>query len=300
VRKIQGTIIIDGLIEGRIPALPQAEEKLRAWVDSARAAGLKFVIQVDGDRFTLLADNKPMQATKLAPQPSEAISTALMEMLKTFPPAERGKVSSTIRSVEFRPGQEVQTLYPIASDGTVNVQTRTVESATHVPPPPMTIGERVKMGLFSLAGVIAVLALSALFVDYRGLWRDMKTEMKGPSAEAIEVQNETFGEYFVVEKKEVTGGGKSLRLLLRRTAKFPQSSADLAMASTQPQTRPVEHRLLIDSLASGYMRAEYFDGKGGFQSFTSARIAPLRQSETMELVLPLSSDDPPRKIVFTN
>jgi hypothetical protein len=300
VKKIEGTLIIDGLIEGRIPALPQAEEKLRAWVESARGVGLKFVIQVDGDRFTLLADNTPMQATKLAPQPSEVISSAVMEMLKTFPPGERGKVSSTLRSVEFRPRQEVQTLYPIAADGAVNVQARTVEAATLVPPPPMTLRERMKMGLFSLAAVIAVLALSAVFVDYRGLWREMKSEMKGPNAEEIEVEDSTFGEYFAVEKKEVTMGGKSLRLLLRRTAKFPQSSEDLAMASTRPQTRPVEHRLVIDSLAKGYVRAEYFDENGRFASFTSARIAPLRQSETMELVLPIEAESPPRKIVFTN
>jgi len=84
--KTEGTLIIDGLIEGRIPALPAAEDKLRAWVNFARSAGLEFTLNLDGGNFSLLADNSPLPAKQFAPEPSEIISRALSEMLKTIPP----------------------------------------------------------------------------------------------------------------------------------------------------------------------------------------------------------------------
>src|SRR6185295_4506229 len=93
VAKIEGTLIIDGLIEGKIPALPGAEDKLRAWVNFARSAGLEFNLNIDGNSFSLLADNSPRPAAKFAPEPSEIISSALSEMLKTIPPADRAKLS---------------------------------------------------------------------------------------------------------------------------------------------------------------------------------------------------------------
>ena len=298
--KIEGTLIIDGLIEGKIPALPGAEDKLRAWVNFARAAGLEFDLQLDGGSFSLLADNSARSAKKFAPEPSEIISSALGEMLKTIPPADRGRLTSTLRSIEYRPRQEVQTLYQITPDGTVDPRQRIVEAQTHAPPPPLTLKERLRMGLFGLAAAVAVIALSAVFVDYSRLWREIREEVTTLSADAIQIDNSTFADFFTVEKKQISPDGKSLRLLLRRTSKFPLTDADFAAITTQPTTQPVLRRLTLDSLSRGYIRCEYFDNKGVFQSFTFARLHPLHQSETMELSLPLSLESRPARIAFTN
>jgi hypothetical protein len=298
--KLEGTLIIDGLIEGKIPALPGAEDKLRAWVNFARQAGLEFDLQLDGGSFSLLADNSARSAKKFAPEPSEIISSALSEMLKTIPPADRGKLSSTLRSIEYRPRQEVQTLYPITPDGNVDSRQRIVEAQTHAPPPPLTARERLRMGLFGLTAAIAVIALSAVFVDYPKLWREIREEVTTPSADQIQIDNSIFADYFTVEKKEISPDSKSLRLLLRRTEKFPRTESDFTAASTQPTTQPVLRRLTLDSLSRGYIRCEYFDSKGTFQTFHFARLHPLRQSETMELTLPFSPDSRPSRIVFTN
>lgn len=298
--KIEGTLIIDGLIEGKIPALPGAEDKLRAWVNFARQAGLEFDLQLDGGSFSLLADNSPRPVKKFAPDPQEIISSAIAEMLKTIPPADRGKLSSTLRSIEYRPRQEVQTLYPITPDGAVDSRQRIVEAQTHAPPPPLTARERLRMGLFGLAAAIAVIAISAVFVDYPKLWHEIREEVTTPSADAIQIDNSTFADYFNVEKKAISPDAKSLRLLLRRTAKFPLTDTDFSTLSTQPTTQPNLRRLTLDSLSRGYIRCEYFDSRGTFQTFHFARLHPLRQSETMELSLPLPPESRPSKIVFTN
>jgi len=300
VAKIEGTLIIDGLIEGKIPALPAAEDKLRAWVNFARQAGLDFDLQLDGGSFSLLADNSPRHAKKFAPEPSEMISSAVGEMLKTIPPADRGKLTSTLRSIEYRPRQEVQTLYPITPEGAVDSRQRIVEAQTHAPPPPLTTRERVRMGLFGLAAAVTVIAISAVFVDYPKLWREIREEVTTPSADQIQFDNATFADYFAVEKKQISADGKSLRLLLRRTDKFPITDSDFMAATTQPTTQPTLRRLTLDSLWRGYIRCELFDSKGAFQTFHFARIQPLRQSEAMEVSLPLSPESRPGRIVFTN
>ena len=298
--KVEGTIIVDGLIEGKVPALPGAEEKLRGWVNFARGAGLDFSFNLDGGSFSLLADNSPRAAKKFAPEPSEIISSAVAEMLKTIPPADRGKISSTLRSIEYRPHQEVQTLYPITPQGAVDARQRIVEAHTQPPPPPLTARERMRMGLFGLAAAVAVIAVSAVFVDYPKLWREIREEASTPSADQIQIENATFAEYFTVEKKEISADGKTLRLLLRRTAKFPLADANFTAAMTQPTTQPNLRRLTLDSLSRGYIRCEYFDSAGDFQSFQFARVAPLRRSEAMELKLPLSPEARPSRIVLAN
>jgi hypothetical protein len=300
VAKIEGTLIIDGLIEGKIPALPGAEDKLRGWVNFARGAGLDFDLQLDGGSFSLLADNSPRAAKKFAPEPSEIISSAVGEMLKTIPPADRGRFTSTLRSIEYRRGQEVQTLYPITPEGAVDSRQRIVDAQTQAPPPPLSSRERLRMGLFGLGAAVAVIMVSALFVDYRKLWREIREEVRIPSADQIQIDNATFADYFAVEKKQISSDGKSLRLLLRRTSRFPINETDLSAASTQPTTQPTLRRLTLDSLWRGYVRCEFFDGKDNFQSFHFERIEPLRRSDAMELSLPLSPESRPSRIVFTN
>jgi hypothetical protein len=298
--KTEGTLILDGLIEGRLPALPGAEDKLRAWVHFARHAGLDFNLNLDGGSFSLLADNSPRPAKKFSPEPSEIISSALSEMLKTIPPADRGKISSTLRSIEYRPHQEVQTLYPITPDGAVAPRQRIIEAHTHAPPPPLTTRERLRMGLFGLAAAIAVIAISALFVDYSKLWHEIRAEVSTPRADQIQIDNSIFADYFTIEKKALSPDSKSLRLLLRRTPRFPLTESDFTSASTRPSTQPNLRRLTLDSLSSGYIRCEYFNANNSFQSFHFTRLLPLRQSETLELILPLPPDSLPARIVFTN
>ena len=221
-------------------------------------------------------------------------------MLKTIPPGDRAKLSSTLRSIEVRPGQEVQTIYRITPEGTVDLQSRVVEAKTHTAPPPLTMKERMRMGIFGLAAAVAVIAISALFVDYAKLWREIREEVKLPSADGIAVENAVFADFFVVEKKQMTVDGKTLRLLVRRTSKFPINEKDFAALATGPTTQPQMRRLTLDSLLRGYVRCECFDAKGEFLGFQMLRIAELRDQEAVEVRVGISPEARAARIVLTN
>jgi hypothetical protein len=164
----------------------------------------------------------------------------------------------------------------------------TAQKETRTGPPPITMRERLKMFLLTLFPVIAVLALSTLFIDYPKFFHQIHQDAAPPSADAITFDNSTFSSYFTIEKSERSPDRKSIRLLLRRIGILP--------TTTQPTTNP----LTQDSLSRGYIRCEFFDDKGNFLSFTQARISPLHKSETMQLIVPLPTNPSPTRIVVTN
>ena len=119
--KIEGTVILDGLIEGRVPSDPDAERHLREWIDLARSMKLRFNLETDAGSFSLLADNSAVRAADLERGPAATVSELLTQLLTIFSPDEKPRVYSTLNSVEYGKGMETQTLYSIAPDGTVNM-----------------------------------------------------------------------------------------------------------------------------------------------------------------------------------
>jgi len=64
--KTEGTIVLDGLIEGRLPDDPSIEDKLEQWLEFVGQLGLRFNLEVTGSSFSLLPDSTPVRA-KLPP-----------------------------------------------------------------------------------------------------------------------------------------------------------------------------------------------------------------------------------------
>ena len=123
--KIERTFLLDGLLEGRLPARPGAESDLRGWVRFAGGRGIRLDLVIEGSRFSLLSDNTPRSTDDLEADPATLLAELLGDFLKAFDPPERTGVCSTLRTIEYRPGQEVQTAFAIAPDGKVVTQDRT-------------------------------------------------------------------------------------------------------------------------------------------------------------------------------
>jgi len=289
-QKIEGTVVLDGLIEGSVPALPDAADRLRQWVDVAASANVHFSLELDGNRFSLLADRTPVLAQLLGRDPAEAIGGALGELLKAFPPPERRGVLSTVRSTEYRPAEEVQTVYTIGPDGQIHTQQRVVEAATQAPPQPLTTREKWLMAGLGVGLALLVFAVSAVFVDYKALFGRVVDRVTPLDVEAMPVDTGPFVPYLSVTKREKDRRGEVLTLTLKRTAAFPRTDADCQGLLATPD-RPLPDRMTIESLARGYVRVEYFDADGKFLGHTMERIHGLRSAETIELKLPL----PPKK-----
>lgn len=283
---IEGTFALDGLIEGRIPERADAKDLLHEWIGFAAKAKLKFSLELEGNSFSLLADNSPIQVAKLEAAPDEAVANALTELLRIFPAAERRHVISTIRTVEYGKGTEVQTVYAVGPDGAVQSRQRTVDAKTTPAPRQLTVREKFRIAAIGLVIALLVLSISSIFVDYRAALNSIIDAVRGFDPGAVEVEAGGFQDYLAVENKEAQRGGKELILTLKRTEAFPVKEADLQRL-LDGAGKSIPARMTLEALARGYVHCEYFDKKNELLGFTEQRISGLRENETIKLVLPL-------------
>jgi hypothetical protein len=295
MEKIEGMLQLDGLLEGRLSALPEGEKRLQEWVRFAGSVALPFSLEIDGSQFNLLPGRQPLEAAQLGPEPSETVVNALNQLVKLFPASERQHVFSTLRSVEYRANLEIQTLYAMGSQGQIEARQRSVESQTTAPLRPMGHKQKLRLAGLGLAVALVVLAASTFFVDYRQLLARVRDRLTPFDAQAVAVDNAAFEPYFTVEGKASQEG--CLVLSLKRTPQYPQSPQDLDKLSAQ-SAGSLEQRLAVEALARGYVHCELFDRDGRFITAAFERIAPLQQEESIRLRLPLPPDRRLGKIIL--
>ncbi len=287
------------------PHPPRALERLQQF---AAQSPPRFNLRLDGPSFSLLADNTPLVVSQLKLRPEDIIVGALEELIRIFPPPERTGLSSTLRSVEYRPNQEIQTLYVFGPTGRVVVQQQTVASRTTPPAAPLTRRQRLERVAFGLVAAALVLVLSTFVIDYRGLYNSL---MGAKTALNIPVENTAFSGYLTLDQPALSPDGRSLILHLHRTPAYPLTDAQVEAApATGPATRAatqpggaVRIRLALDALARGYLRVEQFDEKNKFIASATLRIADLRTQPDVELTIPLNvyrgQPVTPHRIVIT-
>lgn len=294
--KTQGTIVLDGLIEGRLPNRPDGEQALREWLDEAAASSLRFSLQVEAGTFSLLADNRPVAAAELGREAADTISAALRALVRLFGPTEPGSLQSTLRSVEYRRGEAVQTLYTVRADGTVEVVARTVDAQTVAPPRPLTTAEKVRFAAAGLAAALAILLASSFVVDYERLLGKAVEAARPFRADELAVDAGPFERYVSIVSK-ARRGEDALALGLKRSGQFPLSSRDVDRLFAAAGGS-VAARLTVEALARGYVRWEYFDGEGTFLGQAVGRIADLRRRESIVVVLALPREGRPVRLVM--
>ncbi len=299
--RVEGTLVLDGLIEGAVPRTDDGEALLRKWVQFAAASHLHFSVEFEGPSFSILPDDRPIPVERIGGDPARRIRETLQELLKIFPAGPpRGAVFSTLHSTEYRPHLEVQTLYVIQPDGTVDARQRTATARTVPPPRPLSLRQRLAMVAVGLVLAAALLGLSALFVDYGALLRGIDEGLHPFDADGTTVENGPFTAYFTVDRVRPVGGGRAALLTLRRTPAFPtcpETIDDLLRAGRQSESP--RDLLAAEALAQGYVRVELFGAHGQFVGFSLHRIAALRTDETVELLVPLPSDRRVTRIVLT-
>ncbi len=297
--KVEGTIILNGLVQGKVPVLPGSEQRLRDWAEFARSVNLVFNLEIAGGTFGFLADQTPIDVSKLGHDPVETVKAALGELLKIFPTGERAGVFSTLRAVEYRKAEEVQTLYIIAPDGSVLARSRTVSADTTAPAAPLSTRDRALRIAIGSAMLVLLLMASSLFIDYRGMLASLRSQFRPLDAPHFPVDATAFERYFTVEAKAAAHDGQGLVLTLHRAPDFPNPQA---VPATRPSTAPSASdasRLAAAAVATGYLRCEYFDEKGQFMGFVMMRIKPLRDAETMKVEIPFDRERRPSSILIT-
>ncbi len=293
--KVEGTVVLDGLLEGKVPPTPGAAERLREWIVGVRSIGIRFNLDVEGGAFSIMPENRPISVSGFGGDPGDAIVSVLDELLKVFPTGQRAQLFSTLRSVEYRRGTEVQTIYGLAADGGFEARERVVDAKTTAPPEPLTRKDRLRM--IGTGAVLLVLAflISSIFIDYREFFGNLRDSVVPLKAEEVAIAATAYEPYFAIDKTEVKG--RRFILTLKRTDKFPLKDADCDKLIASAKS--LADRLAVEALAKGYIRCEMFGNEDKYAGFTSVRIMSLRLNETIELELALPSSDRLTRIVLT-
>jgi len=283
--KLQGTIIIDGLIEGRLPPFDDAETRLRQWVSKARSRGLLLSLEIDGARFSVLSDNKPISAAALGQNAVDTVTDVLSDLMVIFPPPMRSALVSSIRSIEYGQNVEIQTGYAVDGLGRIETQQRTADAQTTAPAEPLTKRQILKLAAAGLVLAGAIFGISAIFVDYGDLFTSISERSANLDPDAVSISTGSFADYFTIEKRTVADK-KRLVLTVKRTKAYPltdQACTDLSAeaGNSDPKT------LTAQALARGYIRCEMFDKKDTFIGYAEGRIVDLRTKETVTIALPL-------------
>jgi hypothetical protein len=294
--KVEGTLVLEGLLEAPRPETPGFNERIQEWLQLLKQAGLDFSIETEGSSFNLLAPGKPIRSSLLGPTPETRIQEALQQLLKLLPPPLLARVTSTLRSVEYRRGAEIQTVFQAHPDGRVECHRRTAAAETVPPPAPLTRKELLRRFLVGAVLLAVLLGISSFFVDYGAMFRAFRLAVSPFKAEDIELEIGPFAPYFTVEQKRVVEG-RALRIRLKRTPAYPLKPEDFDRAIEQAG-RSTEARLALEALARGHVRTEYYGDKGEFYASRLLRLRELREKEALDLLLPLDTRPRTKRIVL--
>ncbi|MCG8586686.1 MAG: hypothetical protein MI757_18440 [Pirellulales bacterium] len=285
IEKVVGTIALDGLIEGRGVEGPEVAEKVRGWVTDLTKLGPKMELSIAGDSFSLLPDNRPVPMSRMGDDPHQALAEMLNHLQQILPTEQRRHTSSTLRSVHFHSGVEVQTLYLVGTDSEFRVESRTLEATTIEPPEPPSVKERVQLGFIGLLAALALLGIISIFVDLRGLVGEVFSSVTPVSAEEIDIDSTAFDKYFSIEDKTVSNRHGHIALTLKRTEAFPLEST--ALESEFEAAKSLHDRLALKAIAKQYLRLELYNENNELIRQQMVHIKKLVDAETMKLQIPL-------------
>lgn len=283
--KVEGTYFTDGMLQGRVPDDRNFEKNVRQWLDSQRKSGLRFDFTIDGGSFNLLADDKPNPSRNFSPDGvQEHLAAAFQKLIELSPPNDRLQLMSTLRSVEYRPGAEIQTLYIITPPGKIIAKQRTLDAETVAPPPELTLASRLKLIAIGLAFAAILLLAFGFFVDWKTWLFEPAKELVPVKLEEIVLDAQAFEGFLVFEKRALDKQRRGLRLLAKAGPDW-----QTAMDSQPSDLNSWPRFLAVASVKKGLLRCDFYDRKGEFIAFGHVLLHPLLQSETgeSELFLPL-------------
>jgi len=273
-QKTVGTFKLDGIIEGPMPPAESAP-KIEAWLAAARQKGLSFSADQSTGQFSLMAENRVYKTQDFA-QPGglgEFLSQIFEQLLETYPMQMRMSLFSTLRSMEFRPGTEVQTVYAVAPPGSIQSQERVVEAKTVAPPVELSSKGKIKIAVIGLLvalviGFVATKLFKPQIEDAAGNLTKLKVDN-------VDVQMAGFKDFITIEKVEIDKkkGGMTVKVI--RGSRW-----DEAVNAKPGDVEDWEVALAAQCIRRGYVRCEVFDKDKKYIGTTELRIHDLMKEES--------------------
>ena len=277
MKPIEGTFILEGLVQGPVPDVHDAAELLQRFAADLVRNHLPLTLEVSGGQFSLLADGQPHPCSDFHPRPiSGCMQQALEQLLALLPPQDRSQVISTLRSREFQPGTVRQTLFTIVANGQVQVQTR--ESPADVILQSSLRSQLMKRRL--MIGGLAVLALGvvATVVDFKPWLRRVGTNLKLQPSTVIPVDTTAMAEGITATATV----GETLEITLTRGSQWD------ALLQTPPTEPDWTKHLASTALHRGYALAILKDASGKTLRSQTLDLESLRSAQTCITSVPLA------------
>ncbi|MBI9017022.1 MAG: hypothetical protein JEZ07_07170 [Phycisphaerae bacterium] len=288
-KKMEGTFYIDGLIEG--PIFDSADQQaLDALVNQARGQGITLHLSTDGGRFSFLADRKPVKLQNQNIPAHSVISRLLDDWLVNYSPQQCDALMSTLRSAEYLPGKERQTIYGILPEGRISTQQRTVDADTVPQPIPMDRKSIIKASCFAFVIILAIIGISSFFVPYKQLAQQFISNIKPYDTEELSVDCSRYQSIFNVEKKELDKKNNVIKVSFKITKQYPFTKAQLENAWKAPDLS-LDQKLALESLARKCLISEFYDKDGKYIGKNDSRIfAEPDQVDIVYILLPYNRD----------
>jgi len=261
--KIEGTFRLDGLLEGPLFS-DEDEGVIGDFVKRARKAGLNFHAVVDEGRFSLLADTAVVETGSGGEPAHVRVAKYLNELLENYSPEECMKLMSTLRSVEYIAGYEIQILYGIRPDGTAAMEQRTVRAETVRRAEPAHWRTKVKAILLLVIVLCVGIGVSAIFVPYRQIAAHVLEKAKPFRIQDFEVDTGAYGRFFRIERLELDRSREIIVIVCRQSERYPDTEAQLNELWKE-SSDSVSERLALEALMRNCVRCEFFGRDGDFE-----------------------------------
>jgi hypothetical protein len=272
--KLEGTFVLEGLIEGTLPD-ESLVKKLLSWEQQVRNAKLPLTVQVESGQFNVLPEMRAGKVAALSASVRDVIVPLLEQLMEIIPPGWRVGMVSTLRSREYLANEEEQTLYVFDQTGMILVEQRRVDTQTTKPAPPLAPREKIMIGVSCIGVLCIILAVLMYFFDMKSWFQDARDSLVPYSAKEIKLDAEPFAAWMEIKDKTLTSG-KELTLEFTPTKEWPVTWESLDALYDKATT--VKERLALQSIGRSKINYRLFDRNDKLISFGQA-IAMLKPPE---------------------
>lgn len=261
--KIEGMFYLDGLLEGPLFSADD-ENIIHDFVKQARSAGFKFNVSINAGRFSLLTVTQPIKVESGVESADVQVAKCLNGLLSNYSPEECMQLMSTLRSVEYVPGREIQTIYGIKPNGTIVSEQRTISAYTITPARGLGWQYKLKLAIILVIALFLVISASAFFLPYHEMARSLLDKAGPVEIQQIEIDADLYKNFFQVERLEFDSDKGVIRILCIPLEAYPSTEVEFNEL-WKSSVESLSQRLVVEALMRNCVRCELFDHNGNFR-----------------------------------
>ena len=294
--KTEGTFRLEGLLEGPILSSDD-EEIINNLIKQAHEEGLIFHAAINNGRFSLLADTEPVNIKPTDKSPDLRVIKYLKDFLGNYSPRECINLMSTLRSVEYIPGNEIQTIYCIKPDCTVSAEQRIVRAETISPAQPIELKQTIKFAIPLILALCAGIGISAFFIPYRDIAKNIISDFTPFDVNNVTIDTENFSKFFQVETIEADETKEIIQIIFKVSESYPDTEQKLNYLWNSPEIS-LSQKLALEALARNNISCIFYDSDGKFSGQMNCYMQWIEENNKLfGIVIPFNKDL--RKIQIT-